>query len=44
MLEITVLSVGVIKSDSILGAGGNHNIFFMENRMEDWISIATLAK
>ena len=27
-----------------LGAGGNHNIFFLENLMEDWIFIATLQK
>ena len=27
-----------------LGAGGNNNFFFLKNLMEDWISLATLAK
>lgn len=42
-LKTSVLPVGVIKDDSIF-KGGNHNIFFLENQMNDWIPLATLVK
>ena len=42
MLEISVLSVGFIKNDLIFRGGEQSQYFFLENFMEDWISIATL--
>ena len=35
--------MGVIKNDFIF-RGGRKSFFFLENLMEDWISLATLAK
>ena len=44
MLETSVLSVGVITNDSIFKGTRYSKYFFLENMIEDRISIATLAK
>ena len=44
MLETSEPSVGVIKNDPIIRAWSYAKCIFLENLMEDWISIATLAK
>ena len=42
MLETSVLSIGVIKNDSIFKSGRQSKYFFLENLMEEWTSLLTV--